>query len=98
MAWTNDVTVRAMAMPYHFNSVSMFKKIISDMRNEQDDEGRLTCTAPFVFGERPGDPVCTANTISAIEIYRMTGDTSFIAKNYDSLKLLLINYACSSLS
>lgn len=86
MQWMNDLTVRAMSMPYNFNCASMLKKIVSDVANEQDSEGRLTCTAPFVFGERPGDPVCTGNTVSAIQYYNMTGDSSFIAKHYDGFK------------
>ena len=89
MAWTNDITVRAMAMPYHFNCASMLKKIVSDVTNEQDSEGRLTCTAPFVFGEQPADPICTANTVCAAQYYRMTGDSSVIAKYFDSFKASL---------
>ena len=86
MAWMNDATVRFMSMPYHFSSVRLFEKICSDIANEQDDKGRLTCTAPFVYGERPADPVCSAYLIAALENYKLSGDTSVIKKHYDNFR------------
>ena len=86
LAWMNDATVRFMAMPYNFNIARLFEKIANDIENEQDELGRLTCTAPFVFGERPADPVCSAYLIAAYEHYNYTGDTRVIKKHYKSIK------------
>lgn len=85
MAWMNDATVRFMSMPYNFNIPRLFEKIADDISNEQSDDGALTCTAPFVFGERPADPVCSAYLIAVYEYYKFTGDDRLIRKHYDSM-------------
>ena len=86
MAWMNDATVRFMSMPYHFNCARLFEKIAGDIANEQGEDGAITCTAPFVFGERPADPVCCAFLVAAKEHYKMTGDARVIEKHYESFK------------
>ena len=87
MAWMNDATVRFMSMPYNFNIARLFEKIADDIKNEQGDDGAITCTAPFVFGERPADPVCMAYLVAADEHYKMTGDTMVIKNHYESFKM-----------
>lgn len=82
MAWMNDASVRFMSMPYNFNCARLFEKIADDIRSEQSPDGALTCTAPFVYGERPADPVCCAYLVAAMEHYKMTGDTRVIKKHY----------------
>lgn len=82
MGWLNDATVRFLAMPYEFDTERLFEKIIGDIVNEQDEEGRITCTAPFVYGERPADPVCSSFLIAAYEYYIKTGDIGIISKYY----------------
>lgn len=82
MAWMNDATVRFMSMPYNFNMARMFEKIADDIANEQGEDGSLTCTAPFVYGERPADPVCSAYLIAVYEYYKYTGDDRLIRRHY----------------
>ena len=84
MAWMNDASVRFMSMPYNFSCVRLFEKIADDIKNEQSADGALTCTAPFVYGERPADPVCCAYLVAAAEHYKMTGDTRVIKKHYNN--------------
>lgn len=85
LAWMNDATVRFMSMPYNFNIARLFEKISDDIVNEQGDDGSLTCTAPFVFGERPADPVCSSLLIAVYEYYKFTGNDSLIRKHYNSM-------------
>jgi len=85
MAWMNDATVRFMSMAYNFNIARMFEKIADDIANEQGDDGSLTCTAPFVYGERPADPVCSSFLIAVYEHYKYTGNDFLIRKHYDSM-------------
>ena len=85
MGWMNDAVVRFMAMPYMFNIPKFFEKIAADIANEQDELGRITCTAPFIFGERPADPVCAAYFIAVEEHFRATGSADLIAAHYDRL-------------
>lgn len=86
MAWMNDATVRFMSMSCNFNIARLFQKITADIKNEQDEFGRLTCTAPFVYGERPADPVCAAYFVAALEHYKLTGDKSVIKEHYQGFK------------
>lgn len=82
MGWLNDATVRFPALKYNFMPIRLLEKIVSDISNEQDEEGRITCTAPFIYGERPADPVCSSFLIAAREHYLITGNTSLIKKYY----------------
>lgn len=82
MGWLNDATVRFSALKYNFMPIRLLEKIVRDISNEQDDEGRITCTAPFIYGERPADPVCSSFLIAAREHYLITGNTSLIKKYY----------------
>ena len=84
MGWLNDATVRFPALKYSFIPVRLFEKIVGDISNEQDAEGRITCTAPFIYGERPADPVCPSYLIAAKEHYLITGSTELIRKYYDN--------------
>lgn len=86
MAWMNDATVRFMSMPYNFCTTRLFEKILNDIADEQDSEGRITCTAPFLFGERPADPVCSAYLVAAREHYKLTGSRAAIESHYDGFK------------
>lgn len=85
MAWMNDATVRFMSLPYNFNIARLFEKISDDIANEQGADGSLTCTAPFVFGERPADPVCSAYLVAVYEHYKQTGDDFLIRRHYDRM-------------
>ena len=83
LGWMNDATVRFMNMGYFFHIPNLFEKIIRDVINEQDNEGRITCTAPFIFGEQPADPVCSAFIVAAYEHYLYTGETRIFSEYYD---------------
>ena len=85
MGWMNDATVRFPVMPYNFGIPQFFDKIVNDIIAEQDDLGRITCTAPFVYGERPADPVCSSFLLAALAMYRSTGDAKLIEKHYSRL-------------
>ncbi len=82
MGWLNDATVRFSAMKYNFMPVRLYEKFVADVTNEQDEEGRITCTAPFVYGEKPADPVCSSYLVAAKEHYLITGSTELIDKYY----------------
>lgn len=82
MGWMNDATSRFPTMRYHFGIARLFEKIVADIVAEQDKEGRITCTAPFVWGNRPADPVCSSFLLAGREHYRYTGSTALIDKYY----------------
>lgn len=86
MGWLNDATVRFEEMPYNFHVQRLFSKIIDDIVAEQSADGAITCTAPFVFGSRPGDPVSSSFLIAALENYLHYGSTEDIEKHYEHFK------------
>ena len=87
LGWMNDATVRFEETPYNFNVNRLFKKISDDIFDEQDKEsGAITCTAPYVWGGRPADPVCSSYLVMGLENLLHYGDVSTVEKHYESYK------------
>lgn len=86
MGWMNDATVRFDQIPYNFDIGAMFPKIIRDEISEQSDEGAITCTAPFLYGYRPADPVCSAYIIAGIKSLLFTGNSEIVQEAFLSYK------------
>ncbi|MBO5069774.1 MAG: family 78 glycoside hydrolase catalytic domain [Roseburia sp.] len=83
MGWLNDTTVRFEEMPYNFNMRRLFSKIMDDITADQSADGAITCTAPYVFGNRPADPVSSSFLIAALENYLHYGSMADIEKHYE---------------
>lgn len=83
MAWMNDATVRFEATPYNFDVGRMFPKIIRDIIDEQGADGSITCTAPFAFGSRPADPVCSSFLVAGLESVLHTGNLDILREAYE---------------
>ncbi len=84
MGWLNDATVRFQATPYHFDIGRIFPKVVEDIALDQGEDGSITCTVPFVYGSRPGDPVCSSFLVAAYEAYLHTGNLDVIDRFYDN--------------
>jgi len=84
--WLNDVTVRYEAMPYNFNVSRLFPKIIADIIDTQGEDGSITCTAPFVIGNRPADPVCSSFLIAGMQCLLHYNNLVIIQKAYYAFK------------
>lgn len=82
MGWMNDATVRFTETPYNFNINRLFPKVIRDLLDVQEN-GAIRCTAPFVFGGNPADPVCSSYLVAGAEAYRSTGDKRILELGYD---------------
>ena len=85
MGWMNDATVRFEETPYNFDISRMFPKLIRDLRAEQSkaDDGAITCTAPFIWGGRPADPVCSSYLIAGYETWLHRGNLAILAESFD---------------
>ncbi len=83
MGWMNDATVRFEELPYNFDAGRLFPKIVRDICDAQLD-GAITCTAPYVYGNRPADPVSSSFLIAAQMSYMHYGNTSLIREAYPS--------------
>ncbi|PWM40239.1 MAG: hypothetical protein DBX51_06885 [Clostridiales bacterium] len=82
MGWMNDATVRFEAVPYDFDVGRLFPKVVRDCMDVQDGEGRITCTAPFGFGARPADPVCSSYLIAGWQSWLHTGNEEILREGY----------------
>ena len=87
LGWMNDATVRFEEMPYNFRVGRIYKKILGDVFDEQDKEsGAITCTAPYVWGSRPADPVCSSYLVMGLEMALHYGDTETVREYYEPYK------------
>ena len=87
MGWMNDATVRFEEMPYNFHVGRIYKKILRDMFDEQDPvSGGITCTAPFIWGSRPADPVCSSYLVLGLQLALHYGDLEAIREYYEPYK------------
>ncbi|MBQ6717130.1 MAG: family 78 glycoside hydrolase catalytic domain [Clostridia bacterium] len=82
MGWMNDATVRFEETPYNFDCAGMFRKIVRDLMDVQSGDGAITCTAPFVFGARPADPVCSSFLVAGMQGYLHFNDLETIREAY----------------
>ena len=81
--WMNDATVRFEETPYNFEIGRMFPKLIRDLIDEQGADGAITCTAPFVYGGRPADPVCSSFLVAGYECLLHDGNDDVIREAFD---------------
>ncbi len=82
MGWLNDATVRFEETPYNFNVSRLFPKIIADINAEQDENGAITCTAPYIYGSRPADPVCSSYLVLGWQCWLHYANKSLLRENY----------------
>lgn len=84
--WLNDATVRFEKLAYEFDVGALLPKLIEDIAAEQLPDGAIGCTAPFVYGTKPADPVCSSFLIAAMEAYMHTGNLCVIKDNYPAFR------------
>lgn len=84
LGWMNDATVRFEETPYNFDIGRLFPKVVADIMDTQSEDGAITCTAPFVLGFRPADPVCSSFLIAGQQALLYTGNLAVIRRAYDS--------------
>ena len=86
MGWLNDATVRVEGALFMFNLPLFYNKWLDDIADTQDQSGAIADTAPFGWGQRPADPVCTSYLLLAWNLYLFYGDTTAVADHYEGFK------------
>ena len=86
MGWMNDATVRFEATPYLFDVGRLFPKVVRDITDVQGDDGSITCTAPFAFGGRPADPVCSSFLVAGWQAWLHTGNKELLREAYPAFR------------
>ena len=83
MGWLNDATARFEATPYIADIGRLFPKVVRDCMDVQDADGSITCTAPFAFGCRPADPVCSSFLVAGWQAWLHTGNMDILREGFD---------------
>jgi len=90
--WLNDATTRAEGELYSFDMSRFYPKWLNDIRDAQGiNTGSITETAPYIYGARIADPVCSSFVIIPWLIFLHYGDKRVLEENYESIKKWL-NY------
>lgn len=84
LCWINDGFVRYEELAYHFDIGKLYPQVMQAVLDTQESDGSVTCTAPHVYGRRPGDPLTSAYLFLAKEAYLRTGNLDMIRDNYSS--------------
>ncbi len=82
MGWMNDATVRFEETPYNFDIGRIFPKIVRDLMDTQDETGGIGCTAPFIAGNIPADPVCSSFLMAGLESVLHKGNFDVIREAF----------------
>ncbi len=87
MGWMGDVQGTAEEAIMNFDMAAFFTNFLRDIRDVQDEQGRITDTVPHIWGTRPADPAWgTAYPLLAWYMYRYYGDTRILDEHYAGLK------------
>jgi alpha-L-rhamnosidase len=86
MGWLNDMTVRIEQAIYNFDMSRFYPKYLGDVYDTQDEQGRITDTAPYKVGGRPADPVSASYLLLALKSYDYYGNREIIREYYPALK------------
>lgn len=86
MGWLNDLTVRIDQALYNFDLSRFYAKYIDDVKDTQRDDGSITCTAPFRWGNNPADPVSASYLLLAFQSYIFYDNINIINEHYEGLK------------
>lgn len=87
MGWMGDAQGTAEEAMMNFDMAAFYANFVRDIRDEQDDQGRITDTVPHIWGGRPADPAWgTAYPLLCWYMFKYYGDTRILEENYDGLK------------
>ena len=87
MGWMGDAQGTAEEAMMNFDMASFYTNFIRDIRDVQDEAGRVTDTVPHIWGSRPADPAWgTAYPLLCWYMYQYYGDRRILEENYAGLK------------
>ncbi len=87
MGWMGDAQGTAEEALLNFDMAAFYTKFVRDIRDVQDEKGRVTDTVPHIWGSRPADPAWgTAYPLLCWYMYQYYGDTRILEENYAGLK------------
>lgn len=87
MHWLDDGIIRYPEVAYNFEISRLFPHMLMLIRDTQNPDGSITCTAPHIYGKRPGDPLSSSYLMLAEELYNRCGNIKILSEYYDSFCL-----------
>ena len=87
MGWMGDAQGTAEEAIMNFDMAAFYTNFIRDIRDVQDEKGRLSDTVPHIWGGENADPAwATAYPLICWYMYQYYGDTRILEEHYDALK------------
>jgi alpha-L-rhamnosidase len=87
MGWLGDAQVTAEEAIFNFDMAAFYMNFLRDIRDVQDENGRIADTVPHVWGKRPADPAWgAAYPLLAWSMYQYYGDVRVLEDHYAGLK------------
>ena len=87
MGWLGDAQGTAEEAMMNFNMAAFYTNFVRDIRDVQDEKGRLADTVPHIWGGERADPAwATAYHLLCWYMYQYYGDTRILEEQYDGLK------------
>ena len=87
MGWLGDAQGTTEEAMMNFNMAAFYTNFVRDIRDVQDEKGRLADTVPHIWGGERADPAwATAYHLLCWYMYQYYGDTRILEEQYDGLK------------
>jgi len=87
MGWMGDAQGTAEEAIMNFDMAAFYTNFMRDIRDVQDDKGRLSDTVPHVWGGENADPAwATAYPLICWYMYQYYGDTRVLEEHYGALR------------
>ena len=87
MGWMGDAQGTAEEAMMNFDMAAFYTNFVRDIRDGQDDKGRLSDTVPHIWGGEKADPAwATAYPLLCWYLYEQNGDRRILEENYAGLK------------
>jgi alpha-L-rhamnosidase len=87
MGWLGDAQGTAEEAMMNFDMAAFYTNFVRDIRDVQDEKGRLADTVPHIWGGERADPAwATAYHLLCWYMYQYYGDTRILEEQYDGLK------------
>jgi alpha-L-rhamnosidase len=87
MGWMGDAQATAEEAMQNFDMAAFYTTFLRNIRDVQDEEGRITDTVPHKGGRRPADPAWgAAYPLITWYMYERYGDRRVLEAHYDGIK------------
>jgi alpha-L-rhamnosidase len=87
MGWMGDAQGTAEEAIMNFDMAAFYTNFVRDIRDVQDEKGRLSDTVPHIWGGERADPAwATAYPLICWYMYQYYGDTRILEEQYEGLK------------